>query len=124
MIQIDEKLKNLIENNALALATVDENNEPHCIAVAFAKVVSQNQILITDNYMQTTVENIKRGSKVALVVWNKDWEQNCTGYALKGKAEYFTSGKWYEMVKAMPENANEPCKGAILITVEKIKKLA
>ena len=55
MIQIDEKLKNLIENNALALATVDENNEPHCIAVAFAKVVSQNQSLITDNYMQTTV---------------------------------------------------------------------
>ena len=35
-----------------------------------------------------------------------------------------TLNKWYEMVKQIPENKGEPCKGAILITINKIKKSA
>jgi hypothetical protein len=124
MVEINEELKKLIEENALAFATVDESGNPHCIAVAFVKVVSKNQILVTDNYMVETIENIQRNPHVALVVWNRDWEENCVGYELRGTAEYFTEGKWYEMVKQIPENEGEPCKGAILITINKIKKLA
>ena len=41
-MKIDEALKNLIEENALALASTDENNNPHCIAVGFVKVISEN----------------------------------------------------------------------------------
>lgn len=33
-------------------------------------------------------------------------------------------GKWYQKVKEMLENGGEPCKGAILVTITKIKKLA
>jgi len=43
---------------------------------------------------------------------------------LGGTAEYFTEGKWYELIKQIPENKGEPCKGAILATINKIKKLA
>lgn len=118
------KLKKLIENNPLALATVNEDGAPHCIAVAFAKVISKNQILITDNYMTKTTKNIQRISKIAITVWNRNWEENCIGYELKGDAKYFKQGKWYERVKKIPENEGEPCKGAILVTVNKIKKLA
>ncbi len=124
MIEINKELKGLIEGNALAFATIDENGSPHCIAVAFVKVVSKNQILVTDNYMSGTRKNIQRNPSVALVVWNKNWKEECVGYELRGTAEYFTSGKWYEMVKQIPENKGEPCKGAILITINKIKKLA
>ncbi len=46
------------------------------------------------------------------------------GYELRGTAEYITEGKWYEIVKRIPENESEPCKGAILVTINKIKKLA
>ncbi|MEM4244891.1 MAG: hypothetical protein QW404_02920 [Candidatus Nanoarchaeia archaeon] len=35
---IDQKLKNLIENNAMSLATVDDK-KPYVIGVAFVKVV-------------------------------------------------------------------------------------
>ena len=123
MLEIDEELKKLIEGNALALATVSEDGNPHCIAVAFVKVVSKDKILVTDNYMNETVKNIQRNPNVALVVWNKNWEEECSGYELRGVAEYFKEGKWYEMVKQIPENKGEPCKGAILITITKIKKL-
>lgn len=124
MINISPDIKNLIEKSAIAIATVDEMGDPHCITVVFAKVVSENQILITDNYMIKTIENLKRKPSIALAVWGKDWEKKCFGYGLKGSTEYFTEGKWHEMVESFPGNKGEPCKGAILITIEKIKKLA
>ena len=51
-------------------------------------------------------------------------KENCIGYELKGTAKYFKKGKYYSLVKEIPENKEEPCKGAILITINKIKKLA
>ena len=124
MLEINEELKKLIEENALAFATTDKEGNPHCIAVGFVKVASKNQILVMDNYMVETIRNIERNPNVTLAVWNRNWKENCTGYELKGIAEYFTNGKWYKMVKQIPENKEEPCKGAILITINKIKKLA
>jgi predicted pyridoxine 5'-phosphate oxidase superfamily flavin-nucleotide-binding protein len=120
---MNEETKNIIENNPLALSTINQNNDPHCNVVAYVKVV-EDKLLITDNYMFTTKENIKSNPNVCLVVWNKDWETKCTGYRIKGKAEYFNEGKWCDFVKEMPENKGYPCKGAILITIEDIKKLA
>ena len=124
MVKIDAELKKLIEENAMALATVGADGKPHCIAVAFVKVVSDSQILITDNYMVETRNNIKNSASVSLAVWNKNWKEECRGYALEGQAEHYTSGQWYDRIKALPENKGEPAKGAILITIEKIKKLA
>ena len=52
--------------------------------------------------------------------------RNCSviGYELRGKAEYFTSGKWLESIKKIPENKGAPCKGSILITINKVKVLS
>ncbi|MBU4319412.1 MAG: pyridoxamine 5'-phosphate oxidase family protein [Proteobacteria bacterium] len=124
MTTINKELKKIIEENVLALATVDGQGNPHCIAVAFVKVVAGNQLLITDNYMVETKDNIKKKSKVALSVWNKEWRKDCVGYALKGVAQYFTTGKQYDAIKNIPENKHEHCKGAIIVTINKIKRLA
>ena len=80
-MKINPKIKKLIEENALALATVDEKENPHCIAVGFAKVVSDNEILITDNYMLITPKNIQKNSNIALAVWNREWKEDrrCEG---------------------------------------------
>lgn len=123
MIKITEELKTLIEENALGFATVDENGGPHCIAVGCVKVVSENQILITDDYIVETTKNIQKNPNVALAVWNKGWREDCVGFELKGAAEYFTEGKWYEIMKQNPETEGEPRKGAIVVTIEKIKEL-
>jgi len=122
-MEINQGIKNMIETNAIGLATTDKNGNPHNIAVAYLKVISNNEIIISDNHLNETIENIKRNSNVALVVWRNDWEENCIGYELKGKAEYFTKGKWIEFIKKIPENEGEPCKGAILIKINKIKVL-
>jgi len=123
--KITKEIKKLIENNPVAFASKDKKGNIHCIAVAFVKVVSENQVLITDNYMKKTKENILENSQVALAVWNnKNWQKECIGYELKGIAKYYSKGKWYKRVKEIPENKKEPCKGAVLVTIQEIKKLA
>jgi len=117
---IKDELKKLIEENPMSLATIDNSGDPHVIAVAYVKVVSSNQILITDNCMRRTKKNILRNNKVALAVWDKDW----TGYQIKGTAEYFVSGEWKKFVEEMKENKGLPAKGAILVTIKEIYKLA
>lgn len=123
-MKIDKELKHLIENEELALATSYQDGNPHVIFVGFAKVVSNDEILITDNYMNETFKNLQKNKNVALAVCNSDWKNNCVGYEMKGSATYFNSGKWLEIVKKMPENKDMPSKGAILIKINKIKKVS
>lgn len=112
---INPTIKKIIENNPVAFATV-KNNKPYVIGVAYCKVIEKDKILVTDNYMKSTVDNILKNNNVAMVVWNNKWE----GYQFVGKAEYFQKGKWADYVKRMKENKKLPAKGAILIKVKKI----
>jgi predicted pyridoxine 5'-phosphate oxidase superfamily flavin-nucleotide-binding protein len=119
MVNITSDIKKLIENNPIAFATINSLNKPNVIAVAYVKVVSDNQILITDNFMKQTKENLLLNNNVCLAVWDKDWN----GYKISGTAKYFTEGKWKEFVENMNENKGLLAKGAILINISKLKKL-
>src|SRR3989338_8564345 len=110
------EIKNLVENNPVALATITLENKPNVIGVASVKVVSENQVLITDNYMNQTVKDIQNNKNVCLAVWDK----NLKGCKLIGEAEYFTEGKWKDFVEKMEENKGMPANGAILVRVSKI----
>jgi len=119
-MQINKRQKELLENEAVALATVNPDSSPNVIAVGFAKVVSPTEIVITDNYMRLTNKNIERDPRVCLAVWTKDWEE---GYKFVGKAKYSTTGKWAKFVKEMEENKGYAAKGAVVVKVGKIYKL-
>lgn len=121
---INEGMKKMIEENALGFATINSNGNPHNIAVGYVKVISKNELVISDNYLHETINNIKKNPSVSLVVWDKNWKKNCIGYELKGSAKYFSSGKWIEFIKKIPINKDEPCKGAILIKINKVKVLS
>ncbi len=116
MVNISKDAKKVIEENPVAFATVDSMGRPNVIGVAFVKVISRNQLLITDNYMRQTKENLRKNKNVCLAVWDKKWN----GYKLIGKARYYTNGKWKKFVETMPENKTLAAKGAILITASNI----
>ena len=120
MIAITSDAKKIIENNPIAFSTIDDTNKPNVIAVAYVKVVSNNQILITDNFMKQTKENLFFNNNVCLAVWDKDWN----GYKISGTAQYFTEGEWKKYVENMSENKGLPAKGAILINISELKKLS
>ncbi len=113
------EIKKIVENNPMAFATVSENYRPNVIATAFVKIVSKNQLLITDVWMKQTKKNILDNKNVCLAVWNKNWQ----GYKLIGRAEYFVRGKWKNLVDKTKENKNEKVKGAILVKISRISPL-
>ncbi len=118
-MEIPKEVKKIIEKNPVALATINEERKPYAIAVAFVKV-KDNKIIITNNYMNNTIKNISNNKNVSLVVWDKKMH----GYQINGTAEHFESGEWYDFVKSFKENKDEPCKGALVIELNSIKKLA
>lgn len=122
-MKINSGIKKIIEENALGLASIDKKGNSHNIAIGYVKVISEDELLVTNNYIKDTIENIKLNPNVSLVVWEEDWKKVCIGYELVGKAKHFTSGKFIEKIKSIPENEGEPCKGAILIKIKKIKEL-
>ena len=122
-MEINEGMKKMIEENALGFATVGSDGTPHNIAVGYVQVREEG-LLISNNYLKESIENIKNNPNVSLVVWVPNWKETCIGYELKGAAEYFTSGRWHEEIKKLPINEGEPCKGAILVKVNKIKVLS
>jgi predicted pyridoxine 5'-phosphate oxidase superfamily flavin-nucleotide-binding protein len=119
MIKIDNNIKTLIESNPVSFATVDFQNHPNVTGVAFVKVVNERQLIITDNFMKQTKDNIINNDNVCLAVWDKDWN----GYKIIGTAEYFDSGEWKTYVEQMPDNKGLPAKGAILMTITDLIKL-
>jgi predicted pyridoxine 5'-phosphate oxidase superfamily flavin-nucleotide-binding protein len=124
MAIINEGMKKMIEENAMGLATIGNDGKPHNVAVGYAKVISGDELLLTNNYLNETIENIRENNNIALVVWNKNWKEECIGYELKGTALYFNEGKWIEFIKKIPINKGEPCKGAILIKINNVKVLS
>ncbi|EKE27186.1 MAG: hypothetical protein ACD_4C00009G0005 [uncultured bacterium (gcode 4)] len=126
---ISKKAKEIIEWNPVAMATVDTDWNPYCIVVADIKVIWENKILICDNFMKTTKQNILNNNKVAFVCWKKDWENDCewinfidcVWVKFSWKAEYFSEWEHIETLK--PFNVWFPAKWAILITVDKIKEI-
>lgn len=115
-------IKKLIEANALGFATADKNGKPHNIAVAYVKVFGDN-IIISNSHIKESIKNLANNRNVSLVVWNKEWERACVGFEIKGVAKNQTSGKWHEFVKKMPDNKGYDIKSAIVVKVNKIKKL-
>ena len=109
-------IKESIKKSVLSLAT-SKNNKPHQIAVADIKVLD-NRIIITDNFMQETKRNIISNKNVSLIFWSDNG-----GYELKGKADYFSSGKWLDFVRNLKENKGLKPKGAIIVKIKKIKRL-
>lgn len=117
MIKMAPKIKKIIEENVVVFATANKKGNPHCIAVTGVKIVSKNQLLITDNQMQKTIKNVSENASVSLVAWNE--KEECV--KMSGKAKYYTAGPWRKRVQNMKENKGYSAKGAILIVINKLE---
>lgn len=116
MMKIEE-IKDKIEKATVAVATVDVENRPHAIAIMYAKV-KDGRVVITNNYMSSTIKNLESNPYVSLVFWEGE-----NGWRIDGKVEYFDSGEWLDYVKGLSENEGEAANGALVIEVLNIKEL-
>lgn len=115
--KISEDVKNIIEGNVAALASVDHAGQPRAIAVGDIKVLDDGRLLIGDIFMERTSENIRQNPNISLAVWNAQFR----GFTIVGKAEFQTKGAIFDL--AVAAHPGYEVKGAVIITIEEISML-
>jgi len=115
-----EEMKRVIgEAKVFAVATASKDGEPNVVPIAFGKVLGEEEILLVDNFMNKTVENLKTNPRAAVSVWKAG---DSKGYQFKVDVRIETSGRNFEdgvkMVKAKEPKLSP--KAAVIVTVKSI----
>ena len=116
---LNENVLNLLNTCTWDLATC-ANNEPNVVPVAFKEVSVDGKLLVGDVFLDTTLRNLRKNSKIAVSVYNA---QTLEGYQIKGIAEYITTGEVVEHFKTAVEKMFQgaaTAKGALIITPTRV----
>jgi predicted pyridoxine 5'-phosphate oxidase superfamily flavin-nucleotide-binding protein len=120
MARITNEMREITEKArvpVVATATVD--GKPNAVPITFTKVISDDEILIMDNFMQKTRQNIDENPQVAISVW--DMESN-KAFQFKGYARIESTGKTFDegvrWVRSKSPRLNP--KAAVIVKVDEI----
>ena len=120
MTKITDEMKQIAEKaKVFTVGTATKNGEPNVIPMTFAKVLSDDEVLLMNNFMKKTIENIRANPRVAISVWKQG---DSEGYQFKGNARIETSGKVFDdgvnWVRTTSPTLNP--KAAIIVKVDSI----
>jgi len=103
-----------INNDLVFVATVNRYGIPNVVPIGLAKPLDENTILIADNFMKKTRENLEANPKISFVT--KD-STKCP-YQFKGSVEIFTEGKYFDTVTEWGQNTMTKLspKAAVLVS--------
>jgi predicted pyridoxine 5'-phosphate oxidase superfamily flavin-nucleotide-binding protein len=108
-----------IEGKVIFLATASKKRTPNIIAAEVNKITDDGLIIITDNQMGRTVENILTTKKAAILFTNnkKIW------WRIFVDADYQTNGEWLEFVKGLETNKKWTPKGVLVLKIKEVDDL-
>lgn len=117
-MSMTDEMMDAVEKDLVFLATSSEEGVPNVVPIGFARPIDQDTILIADNYMNKTRQNMENNPWISLVT--KD-ATKCP-YQFKGKVEIFESGQHFDTVTEWGKNAMTKLtpKAAILMKVTEI----
>ena len=93
MAHLTEEIKAVAEESFVwMLSTVNDDDSPRTIPVHYKKILPNDEMMIVNNYMKTTLNNLKaRPDKVSLTFW--DAGVVCH---IEGSARIDSSGEIYQ----------------------------
>jgi len=119
MVKITAEMNEVADAAKVAvLATATKDGKPNAVPISFAKVISDDEILLMDNFMLKTRQNIAENPVAAVSLW----ADGKGGYQFKGEVIVETSGKNFEegskWVKSVASGLNP--RAAVIIRVSEI----
>jgi len=131
MLNLDNKTKaiakielaryvKLIEGNPIHIATTRKDGKPNLAVASDVKVLDDKTILISNNEMVHTPDNIIVNPNVVLTSFNDKW----AGLRITGRAKYYLGGKYFAICNKLFNNESATPKGAIVVKVIKLESLA
>jgi predicted pyridoxine 5'-phosphate oxidase superfamily flavin-nucleotide-binding protein len=122
MAKMTERMMELFTKVPTAiLATATNDGTPNAVPVGAKKIIDNETILISDQFFNKTLANMKTNPKIAVTFW-----EGHEGYQLKGTVTIETSGKRYEETAAWIEDKGNKAgfplksKGAMILKIEEI----
>ena len=124
MARVPDEVKQAIaKQDVFPVATADLGGMPNVIYIKYLKVMDDQTVLMADNYLNKTRENLANNPKMSFAVLS----ENDGSFQIKGTVRRFTDGPMYDEVQTwVPEKL--PREAAVVLTVEQVyngaKKLA
>jgi predicted pyridoxine 5'-phosphate oxidase superfamily flavin-nucleotide-binding protein len=126
MAKMTERMKELFDTvPTVVLATVSEDNTPNAVPVGAKKLIDDETILISNQFLNKTLANMKANPRVAVTFW-----EGHEGYQLKGSVTIETSGQRFEDTAAWIDEISNKAgfplksKGAVILRIEEIYGVA
>lgn len=96
MAQMPQDCMDLINNSyAAAVATATPEGVPNVVCCSMKQAWDDQTVLISDQYMNKTLQNLQQNPYMSLSVWDNEH-----GYQVKGPVTYENEGENYEAVAA------------------------
>jgi predicted pyridoxine 5'-phosphate oxidase superfamily flavin-nucleotide-binding protein len=112
MATLTQEMKDMIATQQCFIATVDAEGVPNVGPKRSTRVLSNDSLAFTEGTGGKTFSNIKRGSKVAVAVVNREI---LDGYRFIGTPEIQQSGELYELAAAMSAKMGMPKPLAVVV---------
>ena len=122
MAKMNQRMKEIFEKQqTIVLGTATKEGVPNVVPIGAKKIIDEETILISDQFFNKTLKNIKDNPHVAITIWD-----NHEGYQLKGTVTIETSGARFEetakWIEEMGKSKNIPLKsrGALIVQLTEI----
>jgi hypothetical protein len=126
MAKMTERMRKLFETVPTAvLSTATGDGMPNAVPVGAKKVIDDETILISDQFFNKTLANLKANPRAAVSYW-----EGHEGYQLKGTVTIETTGARYEetarWISDLGNQIGVPLKskGVIILKIDEIYGLA
>ena len=122
MAKMTQRMKEVFEKHeTVPLATTAKDGTPNVVPVTLKKILDDETILVSDQFLNKTLQNMKDNAKATITAWD-----GVEGYQFKGTVTIETSGPCFEetaqwvddVAKSM--NLNFKSKGAVILKINEI----
>jgi len=100
----------------LVFTTVDKNGMPNTIYVICVNRIDDDKIVVANNKMHKTLENIKAGTKAGILYITKEKK----AFQIKGTLDYHIDGDVYDDMKNRWLDKKYPGHGAVVLKIEEV----
>jgi len=112
MATLTQAMKDMIASQQCFIGTADADGMPNVAPKRSTRVLSDDSLIFTEGTGGITYANIKRGSKVAVAVVNREI---LDGYRFIGNPSMHNSGELYEQAVAMSAQMGFPKPLAVVV---------
>jgi predicted pyridoxine 5'-phosphate oxidase superfamily flavin-nucleotide-binding protein len=101
------------------VATASKDGTPNVIPLGIVKLIDDETIWITDNFMNKTISNLRTNPKIAIYIWGPEIK-GC--YQIKGVTAIKSSGAEYEEMKARmnKERPELPARSLVIVKITEV----